>query len=121
MVECKGRPRVYVDERERDSPVIPYLKKLGVAILYTMASAGDYIVSDRIAVERKTIRDLAASLFDGRLVDQARRLSEYYETPILVVEGNPAELDRVTSRGLQVRLALLSVSIDYNVRRDYHV
>ncbi len=116
MVECKGVPRVYVDERERNSPVTEYLRRLGAALIDVMAGVGDYIVSDRVAFERKTVRDLAASLFDGRLHDQARRLSEHYQIPVIVVEGDPRELEEVTRRSLQVKLALLAVSMDYGVR-----
>jgi len=116
VVECKGTPRVYVDERERGAAVVEYLRRLGAAIIYTMAGVGDYIVSDRVAFERKSLRDLAASVFDGRLFDQARRLSEHYEAPIIVVEGNPEKLREYTDRVLQVKLALLAVSLDYGVR-----
>ncbi|ABM80692.1 ERCC4 domain-containing protein [Hyperthermus butylicus] len=115
MPEC-SRPRVYVDEREKASPIPRLLREMGAAVIYTVAGVGDYIVSDRVAFERKTMHDLAASLFDGRLYDQARRLSEHYEVPIILVEGDPAELERVTSRALQVKLALLAISLDYSVR-----
>jgi len=113
------RARVYVDERERGSGVPEALQELGVAIVFQQLGVGDYVVSDRVAVERKTVEDLAKSVFDGRLFDQARRLSEYYETPIIVVEGSFSELERVTSRSFQVRMALLAVSIDYGVRIAY--
>jgi DNA excision repair protein ERCC-4 len=116
VVECKGTPRVYVDERERGAAVVEYLKRLGAAVIYAMAGVGDYIISDRVAFERKSLRDLAASVFDGRLFDQARRLSEHYEAPIVVVEGSLEKLREFTERVLQVKLALLAMSLDYNVR-----
>lgn len=115
MAECR-RPRVYVDERERGSGVPEALSELGAAVIYTMAGVGDYIVSDRVAIERKTVYDLAESLFDGRLFDQVRRLSEHYDIPVILVEGNPSKLDSYTSRGQQVRMALASIAIDYGVR-----
>lgn len=117
MLAC--RVRVYVDERERGSGVPEALQELGVAIIFQQLGVGDYVVSDRVAVERKTIEDLAKSVFDGRLFDQARRLSEYYEMPIILVEGNLSELERVTGRSFQVRMALLAVSIDYGIRVAY--
>ena len=113
------RVRVYVDERERGSGVPEVLQELGVAVVFQQLGVGDYIVSDRAAVERKTVEDLAKSVFDGRLFDQARRLSEYYEMPIVLVEGDLSELERVTSKSFQVRMALLAISIDYGVRVAY--
>ena len=115
MTECR-RPRVYVDERERGSSIPETLVELGAAVIYTMAGVGDYIVSDRVAIERKTMHDLAESLFDGRLFDQARRLSEYYEIPVLLIEGDLARLEEYTSRGQQIRLALAALALDYGIR-----
>lgn len=107
---------MYVDERERGSGVPEALAELGAAVVYTMAGVGDYIVSDRVAIERKTVRDLAESLFDGRLFDQARRLSEHYEIPVLIVEGDPGKIEEYTTRGMQARMALASLSIEHGVR-----
>ncbi len=109
------RPRVYVDYREKGSGVPEALQELGAVVVYDRLGVGDYIVSDRIAVERKTMSDLAQSVFDGRLFDQARRLSEYYEKPVILVEGSWSELEKTTTRVVQVIEALLAVSLDYNI------
>ena len=111
-----SRPRIYVDYRERGSGVPEALAGMGAAVVYERLGAGDYVVSDRVAVERKTIPDLAESLFDGRLHDQLRRLAEHYETPILLVEGPVEELERVTGRVKQVLQALASLSLEPGVR-----
>src|SRR3712207_8568162 len=58
---------------------------------------GDYVLSDRVVVERKTGADLAASIKDRRLFEQIERLGEAYPAVVLVVEGEPmhiAERDR---------------------------
>jgi len=110
------RPRIYVDVRERGSGVPEALARLGAAVIYEQLGVGDYVVSDRVVVERKTVPDLAESLFDGRLFDQARRMSEYYETPVILVEGRVEDLERVTGRASQVLQALAAISLDYGVR-----
>ena len=112
--EC--RARVYVDVRERGSGVPEALARMGVAVIYEQLGVGDYVVSDRVAVERKTVPDLAQSLFDGRLFDQARRLAEHYEVPIIIVEGRVEELERVTGRARQALQALAALSVDLGVR-----
>lgn len=109
------RPRIYVDVREKGSGVPEALTSLGAAVIYEQLSVGDYVVSDRIVVERKTVPDLAESLFDGRLFDQARRMSEYYEKPLIIIEGRVEDLERATGRATQVLQALAALTVDYGV------
>ncbi len=113
MVEC--RPRIYYDRREEASTIPSTLRQLGAVTIPRLLSVGDYIVSDRVAFERKSLRDLIRSVFDGRLFDQARRLSEAYEAPVILVEGVRG-LARLGDKRPQFYMALLSVSLDYGVR-----
>jgi len=80
--------RVVVDERERPSKVPEVLKKLGAFVEFRFLEVGDYIVSPRCAIERKQVNDFLTSLYSGRLFDQALRIKETYERPVLVVEGD---------------------------------
>ena len=50
---------------------------------------GDYILSERVAVERKSAQDFTASLKDGRLFEQAERLRSEFSSALLLVEGRP--------------------------------
>ncbi len=68
------------------------LKNAGAVIDFTQLKVGDYIVSSETAVERKTVRDLISSIYDGRLFVQCSDLVKYYQKPLLVVQGNIAEL-----------------------------
>lgn len=84
--------RIVVDERERSSNIPELLKNAGAVIDFTQLKVGDYIVSSETAVERKTVRDLISSIYDGRLFLQCSDLVKYYQKPLLVVQGNIAEL-----------------------------
>lgn len=84
--------RIVVDERERSSNIPLLLKNAGAVIDFTQLKVGDYIVSSETAVERKTVRDLISSIYDGRLFVQCSDLVKYYQKPLLVVQGNIAEL-----------------------------
>ena len=84
--------RIVVDERERSSNIPVLLKNAGAVIDFTQLKVGDYIVSSETAVERKTVRDLISSIYDGRLFVQCSDLVKYYQKPLLVVQGNIAEL-----------------------------
>ncbi len=88
-------------------------------MIYERLDVGDYLVSDEVVFERKTVEDLIRSVFDGRLFDQARRLSETYPKPVLVVEGKFDALWEKTGRATQVRQALLAIALDYGIRVVY--
>lgn len=87
--------RIVVDEREKNSKIPDLLKEAGAAIDFAQLRVGDYIVSSEMAVERKTIRDLVSSIYDGRLFVQCSDLVKNYQKPLLVVQGNIAELAEI--------------------------
>ena len=84
--------RIVVDERERNSNIPELLKNAGALIDFTQLKVGDYVVSSETAVERKTVRDLISSIYDGRLFLQCSDLIKHYQKPLLIVQGNIAEL-----------------------------
>ena len=84
--------RIVVDERERNSDIPELLKNAGAVIDFTQLKVGDYVVSSETAVERKTVRDLISSIYNGRLFVQCSDLVKYYQKPLLVVQGNIADL-----------------------------
>lgn len=87
--------RIVVDERERNSGIPDLLRMAGAVIDFAQLKVGDYIVSPEIAVERKTVRDLISSIYDGRLFLQCSDLVKHYQKPLLVVQGNIAELAEI--------------------------
>lgn len=84
----KNNPKIIYDHREEVSQIPAELTLIGIETKSMQLSLGDYIISDRIIVERKSGNDLAQSIMDGRLFDQAKRLIDTYETPVLIVEGD---------------------------------
>jgi DNA excision repair protein ERCC-4 len=87
--------RIVVDERERNSGIPDLLRMAGAVIDFAQLKVGDYLVSPEIAVERKTVRDLISSIYDGRLFVQCSDLIRHYQKPLLVVQGNIAELAEI--------------------------
>jgi DNA excision repair protein ERCC-4 len=76
---------------------------------------GDYIVAPETIVERKSIKDLMASVFDGRLYDQCTRLKEHFEHPIILVEGNVDEIEEITDNPLVFYGALSTVVLEFKI------
>ncbi len=102
-----------VDRREAASHTARALTALGVKAEYRMLKVGDYVVSDQVAIERKTYSDLAASIVDRRLFSQAQALRECYPRPIILLEmGGNAEIG--VSREA-IRGAIASMVLDFGI------
>jgi ERCC4-type nuclease len=80
-------PRLLYDHRENRSTIPGLLALEGFEMEGRQLPCGDYILSDRLAIERKTAADLVASIKDKRLWEQAERLRAAYAAVILIVEG----------------------------------
>ena len=81
---------IVVDHRE--PPGIPArIAELGVPVEVRQIYPGDYVVGE-VAVERKTVSDFFSSLIRKRLFEQVGRLREAYPVPMVLVEGDLAEI-----------------------------
>ncbi len=106
------KPKIVVDRRERNRELLSELGRMCDVVMKTM-DIGDYLISDRICVERKTVRDFESSLVNGRLFEQIRALSENYELPILIIEGdrNGFMMNENSIEG-----AIVSIYIKYGIQ-----
>lgn len=107
--------RIIVDERERKSGIPELLKSVGLNLEMKTLPIGDYIVGPETIVERKSIRDLMASVFDGRLFDQCSRLKEHFENPIVLMEGNVDEIEEIAENPLIFYGAISTVVLDFKI------
>jgi len=107
--------RIVVDERERKSGIPDLLKSVGLNLEMKTLPIGDYIVAPETVVERKSIRDLMASVFDGRLFDQCTRLKEHFEHPVVLMEGNVDEIEDIAENPLIFYGALSTVVLDFKI------
>lgn len=69
-----------------------HLVSMGVEVRLKRLDVADYVVSERAGIERKTAVDLASSIVDGRLFEQAEALIKAFQLPIVIVEGSLEEL-----------------------------
>lgn len=79
--------KIIVDHRESRSPVMRFLTQKNVVVEPQQLDVGDYIISSRIGVERKTVDDFLSSLLEGKLFVQMKNLRATYSRPLLVIEG----------------------------------
>jgi len=103
--------RIIADSREFASDVVEELAKHDCTIEQRTLPVGDYLCSDKFVVERKTASDLSSSIIDGRLFEQARKLSEF-EKPVIIIEGERL-YDRLNPN--VIRGALYSLLFDFKI------
>lgn len=76
----------------------------------------DYVVSDRVGIERKDVGDFLGSIKDGRLFNQAKAVVDAYERPIIILEGQVSRaLKRSSMKPAAVYGALSSLALDYGI------
>ncbi len=71
------------------------LLKLGIQVTVSCLSAGDYVLSPSICIERKTVQDFLSSMYSGRLGYQLQLLTRSFANPFLLVEGRPENCRRI--------------------------
>jgi Fanconi anemia group M protein len=109
---------ICVDSNEASSrrDIVTYLKFNGFDVDIRRLDVCDYVVSDRVGVERKDVSDFLGSMKDGRLFSQAKDMASVYERPILILEGQMSRaLKRSAMKPSSVYGALSSVALDYGI------
>jgi len=99
-----------VDHSERHSALLEAVRRSGAfEVRMVHLGTGDYLIDNRVLVERKTIGDFIASLVDGRLFTQAARLAHSRYRSLLLIEGpRPSSMPHVHPHALEGALVSLA-------------
>jgi len=106
-----NRVLIFIDSRENS--IIEYFKQYDCEIQKKMLLYGDFLVSDRVCIEKKTVSDFIQSITDKRLFQQLKLLKENFEKPILIIEGEDS-LYGVLQPNI-IRGVLSSLTIDLGI------
>ena len=106
--------QIVADHREARSGVIKELQALGAIVDCRTLPVADYVMSDRVAVERKTDRDFTASLTGRNLLGQIQELATNYERPLIVIEG-PDLFTQTDVHPNAIRGMLAAITVDLGV------
>lgn len=104
---------IFVDTREIPSGILEYFGQYECVVQKKMLPIGDFLVSDRIVIEKKTGADFAQSIIDQRLFSQLKAMKENFEKPIIIIEGGENLYERLHPN--TVRGALASITLDAGV------
>ncbi|MEF8826294.1 MAG: DEAD/DEAH box helicase [Halapricum sp.] len=114
---------IVVDQRELDSTIARDLsKREGIETRLETLEVGDYVCSDRVVVERKTVSDFLDTLTGGdrSLFEQVKDAARYYDRPVVLIEGSGLYGERNVHPNA-IRGALASLAVDFGasvVRTD---
>lgn len=104
------------NEASKRKEIINYFKFNGFNVDIKPLDVCDYVVSDRVGVERKDASDFIGSMKDGRVFSQAKGMVEIYEKPVIILEGQMKKaLKRSRMRQSSIYGALSSLALDYGV------
>jgi Fanconi anemia group M protein len=106
--------KIIVDHRESRSPVMRFLSQKDIIVEPQQLDVGDYIISSRIGVERKTVDDFLNSLIEGKLFVQMKNLRTTYSRPLLLVEGDGLLTKRNISHNA-IFGSLVSIIVDFGI------
>jgi len=107
---------IVADQRELESTVARDLsKREGITTRLETLAVGDYVLSDRVAVERKSVADFLDTLTGGdrSMFEQVGDLVRNYSRPVVIVEGDDLYGERNVHPNA-IRGALSSLAVDFN-------
>jgi Fanconi anemia group M protein len=110
---------VVADQRETDASIARELStREDVSVRLETLEVGDYVLSDRVAVERKSVADFLDTLTGGdrSMFEQVGDLARHYARPIVVLEGEGLfEQRNVHPNAIRGALSSLAVDFDASV------
>jgi ERCC4-type nuclease len=114
--EGNGKVQIIADHREKASGTCEWLRAFNAQVVEKQLDVADYIVSEHVAIERKTVGDFLSSIMNQRLFRQLEDLSSSFEKPLMIIEGDQGAL--FSERNMHpnaIHGALSSIALDYRV------
>ncbi|USZ66787.1 DEAD/DEAH box helicase [Halorussus salilacus] len=111
----EGTVEIVADQRELDSTIARDLStREGIETRLETLAVGDYVLSDRVVVERKSVSDFLDTLTGGdrSLFEQLGDATRHYARPILILEGEGLYEERNVHPNA-IRGALSSLAVDF--------
>jgi Fanconi anemia group M protein len=106
---------VVIDQRELDAGIARDLSmRDGITTRLETLAVGDYVLSDRVVVERKTVEDFLETLTGGdrSMFEQVGDAARNYGRPVVVIEGEGL-YDRRNIHPKAIHGAVASLAVDF--------
>jgi len=116
-----GTIEIVADQRELDSHIARDLStREGVETRLETLEVGDYVLSDRVVVERKEVSDFLETLVGGdrSMFEQIGAAARHYARPVVIIEGDRLyETRNVHPNAIRGAIASLAVDFGASVLR----
>lgn len=106
---------IIIDDRELKTSIAKVLFKLGAKLDSKRLETGDFILSDRVIVERKSVKDFVDSILDSRLFKQAAGLKKEFQIPVFIIEGKEDIYSQRNVNANAIRGAIASIITDFSI------
>ena len=111
----ENKIKIIVDVREMRTSVVKELYELGAEIETAALPVGDFILSEKVCIEKKTRSDFLQSIVDGRIFEQVKNMSECFDKPAIILEGIEDIYCERNMHPNAIRGAISSLSINYRI------
>jgi len=116
-IEDADNYEIICDNRETASSVVRTLSLIGVNLKLEQLAVADYVISERVGVERKSAKDFNDSIIDGRLFTELSDLGEHFSRPILILEGDPFKDSNISENALYGAITAILVNLGISIYR----
>ncbi|WP_255198129.1 DEAD/DEAH box helicase [Halorarius litoreus] len=106
---------IVADQRELDSHIARDLStREGITTRLETLDVGDYVLSDRVVVERKSVSDFLDTLLgeDRSMFEQVKDATRNYARPVVIIEGEDLYGERNVHPNA-IRGAISSLAVDF--------
>jgi DNA excision repair protein ERCC-4 len=102
-----------VDFREQRSGILEEIGKINdqLTIEICTLQTGDYLICDKIIVERKTLFDFLISIKNGRIFQQAYRMAQSGKNCLIILEGDKSAIPSTSMSRKAVQGALIHIEV----------
>jgi ERCC4-type nuclease len=104
---------IFIDSREANSGILDYFWQYDTDVQKKTLFCGDFVVSDRVAIEKKTVSDFIKSIVDKRLFQQLSAMKDNFEKPVLIIEGQESLYGALQPN--VIRGALAAIAVDMGI------
>jgi len=109
--------QIICDNRETSSPVVRTLSLMGLNLKLEQLTVADYVISERVGIERKSAKDFNDSIIDGRLFKELSELMEHFSRPILILEGDPLKDSNINENALYGAITAIIINLGIIIYR----
>jgi len=105
---------IIADYREKPSGIPDLLMQKNAKVTIQPLMTGDYLINERVIIERKSAEDFIQSIINNRLFEQCSRMRRTVMIPAFLLEGDPYSTNhRMNDQA--IRGALLSVKVAWQI------